>query len=269
MPIVTRYRESNESMKFYVVWQGRQTGIFTDWDTCNKHVKGFAGAKYKSFKTRVEADAAFVGGSTAPAMASANGEKSATKKTTSQSPKTYTASEVSAMSVDTKIFTDGGCVPNPGKAGSGIALYRDESVDELWYGLFNPAGTNNTAELNALFQALIMARDDIAKGVSVAIFCDSKYSIQCVTQWALGWKKKGWKKKNGEIQNLELIKEMFELHQSIKDEVRVLHVNGHVGVEGNELADRMSIIAIERQERGFTRYIEETDVETLLAMRAG
>ncbi|SIS66012.1 ribonuclease H family protein [Neptunomonas antarctica] len=254
-------------MKFYVVWKGRETGIFTDWNTCNKHVKGFAGAKYKSFKTRVEADAAFRGDSTTQAKAPGTGVKS--QKATVQSPKTHTASEVSALKFDTKIFTDGGCVPNPGKAGSGVAVYRDEIVEELWYGLFNPQGTNNTAELNALFQALIMAKDDMGKGKSVAIFCDSKYSIQCVTQWAVGWKKNGWKKKSGEIQNLELIKEMFELHQSIKDQVHVLHVNGHVGVEGNELADRMSIVAIEAQESDFTRYLEDIDVEALLAMRAG
>lgn len=261
-------------MKFYVVWKGRETGIFTDWNTCNKHVKGFAGAKYKSFKTRVEAETAFRGDSTTPAKASVAGDKpealpATKKKTTAQTPKTYTAGEIDAMMVDTKIFTDGGCEPNPGKAGSGIAVYRDGVVDELWYGLFNPNGTNNTAELNALFQALIMAKDDIGKGKSVAIFCDSKYSIQCVTQWAVGWKKKGWKKKTGEIKNLELIKEMFELHQSVKDEVQVLHVNGHVGVEGNELADRMSIMAIELRDAGFTRYREEIDIEALLAMRAG
>ncbi|MFT7482924.1 MAG: ribonuclease HI, partial [Oceanospirillaceae bacterium] len=24
--------------KFYVVWEGKQTGIFGDWDTCKKQV---------------------------------------------------------------------------------------------------------------------------------------------------------------------------------------------------------------------------------------
>ena len=45
--------------KYYVVWQGRQTGIFTDWDTCRKQVDKFPAAKYKSFPTRAEAEAAF------------------------------------------------------------------------------------------------------------------------------------------------------------------------------------------------------------------
>ncbi len=251
--------------KFYVVWNGRQTGIFTDWNTCKKQVDAFAGAKYKSFKTRAEAEAAFTGN--APAAKSAG--TVIKKKSSKQTVKTYTADDIAAMTLDTKIFTDGGCEPNPGKAGSGIALYRNDTIEELWYGLYNANGTNNTAELNALHQALIMAKDEVAKGKSVAIFCDSKYSIQCVTQWAVNWQKKGWKKPSGEIKNLELIKEMFALHQQLKDTIQVLHVNGHVGVEGNELADRMSIIAIGEKDPDFTRYQGELDVKALLAMRAG
>lgn len=253
--------------KFYVVWQGRQTGIFTDWNTCKKQVEAFPGARYKSFKTKAEAEAAFAGNTASTASKSSG--SAAPKRASKQGVKTYSAAEISAMKLDTKIFTDGGCEPNPGKAGSGIAVYRNDVVEELWYGLYNPNGTNNTAELHALHQALIMAQSDVANGKSVAIFCDSKYSIQCVTQWAINWQKKGWKKPSGEIKNLELIKEMFALHQQLKDKIQVLHVNGHVGVEGNELADRMSIIAIGKKDTDFTRYDGELDITGLLAMRAG
>jgi len=253
--------------KFYVVWQGRQTGIFSDWDTCKKQVDAFPSAKYKSFKTRQEAEAAFTGNGVS--SSSKSNTSPAKKKSSSKSIKTYTADEIAAMPLDTKIFTDGGCEPNPGKAGSGVAVYRDNAVDELWYGLYSPNGTNNSAELNALHQALIMAKAEIDKGKSVGVFCDSQYAIQCVTQWAINWQKKGWKKPGGEIKNLELIKEMFALHQQLKDKIQVLHVNGHVGVEGNELADRMSIVAIEAKEADFALYRGELDIRGLLAMRAG
>jgi ribonuclease HI len=256
------------AQKYYVVWQGRETGIFTDWSTCKKHIDHFPGARYKSFKTLPEAEAAFKGIKSTSKTA-AGSKSSGTSTVKKAGLKTYTAKEITAMQIETKIYTDGGCEPNPGKAGSGVAVYRDDRVDELWYGLFNPKGTNNTAELNALFQALVMAKDEINQGRTVAIFCDSKYSIQCVTQWAVGWQKKGWKKSGGEIKNLALIKEMFALYQSVQKEVQVLHVNGHVGVEGNELADRMSIRAIETREPDFTRYLDEVDIEDILATRAG
>jgi len=42
---------------FYAVRAGRQTGIFSTWDECKRHVTGFADAKYKGFVTLAEAEA--------------------------------------------------------------------------------------------------------------------------------------------------------------------------------------------------------------------
>ncbi len=47
--------------KFYVIWNGRQTGIFTDWKDCEAHIKGFDGAQYKSFESLEEAEQAAKG----------------------------------------------------------------------------------------------------------------------------------------------------------------------------------------------------------------
>ena len=253
--------------KYYVVWQGRKPGIYSDWNSCKNQVDKFTGARYKSFPTLAEAEQAFKG---VGSVSSTNStEPTASRPANNNSIKTYTAAEISQLPIEVKIFTDGGCEPNPGQAGSGMAVYRNEQVTELYYGLYNAMGTNNTAELNALHQALLMAKTESELGKSVAVFCDSKYSIQCVTQWAVGWEKKGWKKAGGEIKNLDIIKSSFALHQQLKDKVQVLHVNGHVGVEGNELADRMSILAIARRTPDFKVYDEEIDVTHILAMQAG
>ncbi len=251
--------------KYYVVWQGKQTGIFTDWETCRKQVQGVAGAKYKSYTSRADAEAAFKSGPAATKKTSS----SASKSTSRNKLKTWSDAEIKTLDFDTFIYTDGGCEPNPGEAGSGMAIYRDGKIAELWYGLYNPQGTNNTAELNALYQALVQAETEIDKNRKVAILCDSKYSIQCVTEWAVNWEKKGWTRPGGEIKNLELIKALYAQYQSIKDKVKVLHVNGHVGVEGNELADRMSILAIEEHSTEFCRYPEQINVAEILAMRNG
>lgn len=253
--------------KFYVVWQGHETGIFTDWETCRQKVQGVAGAKYKSFPTRAEAESAFSG---RPAAKGKTTSKATAKKPSNRNTvKTWSATEIATLTDDTLIYTDGGCEPNPGEAGSGMAIYRDGQIDELWYGLYNPNGTNNTAELNALHQALLVAADEIEKNRSVVILCDSKYSIQCVTQWAVNWEKKNWTKPSGEIKNLEIIKQSYALHQSIKDKLKVLHVNGHIGVEGNELADRMSIIAMEKKTPELCLYADEINIDQILALRAG
>lgn len=250
--------------KYYVVWQGREPGIYDDWPSCKSQVDKFAGARYKSFSSLAEAEAAFgakagVRSKVAPAA----------KRPRAAGLKTYQADEIAKLAAEVKIYTDGGCEPNPGEAGSGLAIYRNEQLVGLWYGLYQSLGTNNTAELNALNQALILTEQELAKGLRVVILCDSQYAIQCLTQWAEGWRKKGWKKSSGEIKNLSLIQEMYARYQPIKSAVPILHVNGHVGLEGNELADRMSILAISEKQTAFCAYSDLSDIKALLALRAG
>jgi ribonuclease HI len=244
------------AQKFYVVWAGRQTGVFSDWETTRALVDKFAGARYKSFPTRAEAEQAFKSGSSTPARA-------VSKPATIRVP---AASDSTTFQV--QIYCDGACEPNPGNAGSGMAVYRDGVVEELWFGLYNPMGTNNTAELNALHQALLYAELEIKSGASVQILSDSKYSISCVSAWAPGWEKKGWKKSGGEIKNLEIIKTAYSLYTSILPQVTLTHVSAHVGTEGNELADRMAMHAVLTKTVEFRQY-EPIDVPQILRMRAG
>lgn len=42
-------------MKYYAVQKGRIPGIYTSWPECEKQVKGFAGAVYKSFNNEIDA----------------------------------------------------------------------------------------------------------------------------------------------------------------------------------------------------------------------
>jgi ribonuclease HI len=48
----------SKKTKYYVVWQGRKTGIFTDWKECEAQIKGFDDARYKSFESVEEAERA-------------------------------------------------------------------------------------------------------------------------------------------------------------------------------------------------------------------
>ena len=188
--------------------------------------------------------------------------KTATKKNN-------TTTTISNSDYDVSIYCDGGCDPNPGKSGSGVAVYQGNKLSELWYGLYNPHGTNNTAELNALYQSLLIAEQAIKQSKTVQVLCDSKYSIDCVTNWAFGWKAKGWTKKTGDIKNLAIIQQAHELFVRISEKVVVSHVKAHIGIEGNELADRMSIFAIDQQDPDFCLYPAPIDINEILALRAG
>jgi ribonuclease HI len=248
--------------KFYVVWSGRQTGVFTDWASTQRAVEKYAGARFKSFATRAEAEQAL-----------ARGYASIPAKTAGRQKVSSPASERRATHIahhfDVSIYCDGACEPNPGNAGSGIVVYRFGKLAELWYGLYNPMGTNNTAELNALYHALRMAEAEIKTGNTVEVCSDSAYSINCIRIWAATWEKKGWKKSGGEIKNLKVIQDCYAIYRRIKNNLTLTHVAAHVGTEGNELADRMAMLGAQSKEKELRLYQETMDVPTLLKMRAG
>lgn len=167
---------------------------------------------------------------------------------------------------DVSIYCDGGCSPNPGASGSGIAVYKSGELFELWYGLYERMGTNNTAELNALYQSLLIAQKESELGNKVEIKCDSMYAINCIKTWAKGWESKGWSKKGGEIKNLEIIKEAYYLFNTISAKVSLSHIKAHAGLEGNELADRMTHYTRKTKEEKFVKYEKDIEVNEILKM---
>jgi ribonuclease HI len=166
-----------------------------------------------------------------------------------------------------KIYCDGACSGNPGEAGSGLAIYEGKEFPTLIYGDYEEEGTNNTAELNALFKALTISSNVNCESI-IEICSDSKYSIDCVTNWAYGWKSKGWKKKGGEIKNLEIIKQAHELFEELKNKITITHVKGHAGVEGNELADRMAVYTIISKSKEYQKYSYKS-IDEVLALKRG
>ena len=246
--------------KFYVVWTGKNTGIFNSWSEVQKSVIGHKGARHKSFSTLAEAEAAF--------------SKPLKKTKTSSSPakvsKASTRSRETTFLMsplfDVHIFSDGGCDPNPGEAASGIAVYESGSLRQLYYGLYDPNGTNNTAELNALHQAMLIARKKLKEGKKVQILSDSTYSVNAMKLWGEGWKRSGRLRGKGKVlANRELIAQMLEVYIEIAALINLAHVKAHIGIEGNELADRMCTLAIRGKIIKFESF-KELNIAALLAV---
>jgi len=55
MPVVS------SAKKYYVVWKGRQSGVFSTWQECSAQVSGYPDAEYKSFPSLHAAEAALRG----------------------------------------------------------------------------------------------------------------------------------------------------------------------------------------------------------------
>jgi ribonuclease HI len=85
----------------------------------------------------------------------------------------------------------------------------------------------------------------------------------------VGWEKKGWRKPGGPIKNLSVIQAAFGLYARIEPQLQLTHVSAHVGTEGNELADRMAMFAVESRSKDLRPYAEKIDIPAILRMRAG
>ena len=270
------------SKKHYVVWKGAKTGIFTSWPEVQALINGRSDAQYMGFPSQQEAEQAFAstytralmqrslakGGQASsgvtPAAASATRLRSAAR------PAAKATNTAATQIADINIYCDGACSPNPGKSGTGMAIYEKQTLTQLWYGLYEANGTNNSAELNGLLEAFRVAAPYIQQGLTVQVLSDSRYSIDCITKWAKGWRNKGWTRGNNEaIKNLDIIQQCFALYEQLQAKLSISHVKGHANIEGNELSDRMAVLARSQQESQFVRYPNKLDINAILAMPSG
>jgi ribonuclease HI len=131
-------------------------------------------------------------------------------------------------------FTDGSASPNPGPGG--FAVIRN-GAPYLVGGEPENSVNSRTSTTNIRMEGFaIMAALSDADGGKCEIRTDSEFWINVLTKWAPGWAASNWQKKSkGEIQNLDIVKPLFDLYQ--KSQAKLVWVRGHVGTELNELAD--------------------------------
>ena len=87
--------------------------------------------------------------------------------------------------------------------------------------------TNQRAELLAIREALVILNTNNFSDREVTIVSDSMYSINCITVWSDAWKHNNWRSKGGPIKNLEIIREILELMDTIDYKIHFLHVRSH------------------------------------------
>lgn len=132
------------------------------------------------------------------------------------------------------IFTDGAAKGNPGPGGWGAVLLYSDRVQEIGAGKDNT--TNNEMELKAVVEALKVVSDSKKH---LEIYSDSKYVVQGATNWVFNWMKNGWKTMNKtEVLHKELWQELISLTKD--KEIEWHKISGHVGLIGNECADKIA-----------------------------
>ena len=133
------------------------------------------------------------------------------------------------------IYSDGSFKPALGTGGYGTIMTCN-GYSRFFYGGF--VGTSNNAmEL----MGVLVALRELTCPCLVNIISDSRYVVDGISRWLLGWKANGWRKADGGVvANCELWKEMFRFSQ-----IHVLHANwikGHAGNFSNATCDQLACI---------------------------
>lgn len=148
--------------KYYVVWRGRQPGVYDSWAECQAQISGYPGAEYKSFARREEAIRAFE-----QSYSDYRGVDTTTFR--------KTPAELAALGVALEsVSVDAACSGNPGDleyrgvhTGGGDVLFEQGPFAE---------GTVNIGEFLAIVHALALLQQ---QGRDWPVYSDS--------QVALGW----------------------------------------------------------------------------------
>lgn len=156
-----------KNKKYYVVWHGRKTGIFDTWAECERQVINFSGAKYKSFKTKLEAEEAF-------------GMKG--KKDDDFSPRHshLTNQNRKIINYDNGIILNSICVDASCLGNPGIVEYRGvdtQTHEEIFHKSPMKNGTNNLGEFLALVHGLAYLKKE---NKDIPIYSDSRTAIAWV-----------------------------------------------------------------------------------------
>lgn len=151
--------------KYYVVWFGNPTGIFTSWDACKKAISGVSGAQYMSFETKEEAEVAY------------SKEYSDCKGRTSKKTLTKAALNLIGEPNLYSISVDAASSGNPG-----LMEYRGVDTQtgrQLFHQGPFQQGTNNVGEFLAIVHGLAFLKNKKSDRI---LYTDSKIAMGWVKQ---------------------------------------------------------------------------------------
>lgn len=152
---------------------------------------------------------------------------------TASSPEASTGGHVT-------IHTDGACRGNPGPGGWGAVLQQPGRPNKEICG-GEPMTTNVRMEMRAAIEGLKALK---RSGVCVKVISDNSVLIQGMNVWLANWKTRNWRGSTGPVKNQDLWKELDALSQ--RHRVTWEWVKGHNGNPGNERADALANMGIEK-----------------------
>lgn len=154
------------------------------------------------------------------------------------------------MTGEVTLYSDGGCVNNPGQGGYGIILEQktenQTTSEEILQGYRHT--TNNRMEMMGVIIGLKKLKGEKRK---VNVYTDSRYVVDAFEKkWVFQWEKKDFQNRI----NADLWRQLLKVYR--KHQVIFHWVKGHDADPRNERCDQLVALAIRRRgwftDRGYT-----------------
>lgn len=203
---------------YYAVKKGRKTGIFCSWDECSEAIHGFAGAEFKGFAKKEDAEA-YLKGEAADDIRKAN--------------------DVASPEAEDIVLPEAGCViayvdgsfeQSIGRYAFGCVMIQPDGSIERAYGSDDKpeavAIRNVAGEMQGAMYAVACC---VMSGYKKVILC---YDYQGIACWATG----SWRAKN----ELTASYARYMRQKAGQIEICFRKIKAHTGDKYNEEADRLA-----------------------------
>jgi ribonuclease HI len=223
--------------KIYAVLRGRIPGIYASWfgaGGAQEQVEAFPGALYKGFPTFEEASS-YASTMGFPHLPDLTGGSRPTAPAAKKPGAPWGQPEIDHEK-GAVIYTDGGCLNNPGPGGYGVVIIEDGDRTELSGGY--RLTTNNRMELTG---AIVGLKSLAGRKVSPLTVCtDSRYVVDGISKgWASRWRSRGWMRDaKHRAENIDLWAILLDLCDAYRPSF--VWVKGHAGHAENERCDSLA-----------------------------
>lgn len=213
--------------KFYAVKEGREPGIYTSWPEAQAQVSGFAGAVFKSFPSKADAES-YLGISQNPFVRHGASQTPTLAPTIPEIIANFDEDNATDTAI---IYTDGSYNKDEKIYGYGYTITVNQVKARAWGGGENPDLVSMWQVGGELLAAIFSLQEALLASVSKIVI---RYDYKGVEEWVQGT----WDRNKPGTQWYR--ETMLQLISQFNGEVIFQKVKAHSNDPGNEEADQLA-----------------------------
>ncbi len=211
---------------FYVVVNGRKTGVFCGWEECRKNVENFSGSEFKKFNSKEEANRYY--------SQIKNERKNIEKVLGSKKDDIYLSvadlQKKYASKEEAICFVDGSYCPEQNKYGFGGVLISGGNVRQFSQLCFDNQMASMRNVAGEIMGATEAIRLSLVTGVKVLNIC---YDFEGIEKWCTG----NWK---CHCDAAAEYKRFYDFARRMGMKIHFIKVKSHASIPMNDFVDSLA-----------------------------